>query len=527
MEPHDPSVASTVGKTGDWEDDRKNRWPRRHPAEAQLLRPPGVRTKLSVLMPVYNECWTVEEIVGRVLDSCDDVELELIIVDDGSSDGSWEEIQSLAERDNRIRAFRHPQNLGKGAAIRTAIEHMTGDVAVVQDADLEYDPREYDRLLGPILEAKAEAVFGSRFAGHPRRVLLFWHSLANHLLTTLSNMLNDTNLTDMETCYKMIRADVLKQLRLGSNSFTIEPETACRLAQWGARIYEVPISYSGRTYLEGKKIGAWDAVKCLWQMVYTRFFDTRFTYHSGFYILKSVSRAQRYNRWILRHCREYLGSRILEAGAGIGNLSCLLLDRQRLVAVEQNPMYVARLIDRFGYRKNVRVVHGDLTCQEDFDKWKDERLDTVFCSNVLEHLESDEQVLRRFYDTLVPGGYCVITVPAGMWLYTPLDRELGHCRRYEPDELREKMERAGFEVVLTRRFCKFGALGWWVSGRILRKRHLSPRQMIWFDRLLPLTRLADYVLPNPGMSLIAVGRRPKDHAGGHLNSKCSDERSNP
>jgi len=474
--------------------------------------PVGQRTatfrKLSVLMPLYNERWTVAEIISRVLAVPLELDLEIVVVDDGSTDGSWEEVQQLAAKEPRLRLFRHQRNRGKGAAVRTAIEHMTGDVAVVQDADLEYDPHDYFRLLEPILQEKAEAVFGSRFAGYPRRVLFFWHSLANGLITLLANMLNDTNLTDLETCYKMVRADVLRQLRLRSDSFTIEPELTCRLAQWGARIYEVPVSYSGRTYAEGKKIGALDGLRAVGEILRCRLLDTRFTHHSGFYVLRSVSRARRYNRWLLRQCARYVGSRVLEAGAGIGNLSCLLLDRQRLILADYDPTYVARLRDRFGARRNVRVVQADLSRPDDFALWEDEHLDTVFCSNVLEHLEPDGQVLQGFYDALVPQGHCVIVVPAGQWLYTGLDRQLGHYRRYSVRELRAKMEAAGFEVVFCRSFCKLGALAWWVSGRILRKRHLSPRQMIWFDRLLGLIMPLDRCLPFPGMSLMMVGRRP-------------------
>jgi len=466
-------------------------------------------SKLSVLMPLYNERWTVAKIIARVLDAPLDLDLEIIVVDDFSTDGSWEEVRELAEKDSRIRVFRHPQNRGKGAAVRTAIEHMTGDVAVVQDADLEYDPRDYRQLLDPILKGRAEAVFGSRFAGYSRRVLFFWHSMANGLITLFANMLNDTNLTDLETCYKMVRADVLKQLRLRSDTFTFEPELTCRLAQWGARIYEVPISYCGRTYAEGKKIRARDGMKALWEIVRCRFFDTRFTHHDGFHILKAVSRARRYNRWILRQCADYLGSRVFEAGAGIGNLSCLLLDRERLILADRDPTYVAQLRDRFGQRKNVRVVEADLTKSEDLAFLEEEQIDTVFCSNVLEHLQTDVQVLHDFHDALIPGGHGIVVVPSGKWLYTGLDAQLGHYRRYEVEELREKMEAAGFDVVYSKRFCKLGAIAWWVSGRIFQKRHLSPRQMIWFDRLLRVTMLLDHCLPVPGMSLMMIGRRKR------------------
>ena len=476
-------------------------------AAAIELPPKTTFRKLSVLMPIYNERWTLPKIVARVLSSPVPLEIELIAVDDASTDGSGEVIEQLAAAEPRIRVFRHAKNYGKGAAIRTAIEHLTGDVAVAQDADLEYDPTDYPALLRPILEDNADAVFGSRFRGHTCRVLFFWHSLLNKALTLCSNMLNDLTLTDMETCYKMVRTDVLKQLRLSSNTFTIEPELTCRLAQWGARIYEVPVSYFGRTYQEGKKIRAVDGLKAIWAMFRAKFFDTQFTGHSGYYILSSVAKARNYNRWLVRQVAGFLGQRILEAGCGIGNLSSMLLDRRRLVLVDNEPMYAAALKRQFGSRTNVRVDQADLGEPGIHERWKDEQLDTIFCSNVLEHIESDDRVLDSFHQTLTSGGHCVVVVPAGAWLYSGMDRELGHHRRYTQRQLHDKMTAAGFDVVFTRQFCRFGSIGWAVSGRLLGRRHLSPRQMIWFDRLWPITKLLDRVLPVPGMSLVMVGRK--------------------
>jgi glycosyltransferase involved in cell wall biosynthesis len=222
-------------------------------------------------MPIYNERQTLEKIVHRVFTSPINLEIEIVAVDDASTDGSWELLQQLSNADPRLRVIRQPHNCGKGAAIRTAIQHMTGDVAVVQDADLEYDPHEYPLLLQPIIDDKADAVYGSRFIGQTRHVISFWHSLINRLLTLLSNMLNDLNLTDMETCYKMVRADILKQLPLTSSSFTFEPELTCRLAQCRARIYEVPISYFARTYQEGKKIHAKDGLLAIWAILHSKF----------------------------------------------------------------------------------------------------------------------------------------------------------------------------------------------------------------------------------------------------------------
>jgi glycosyltransferase involved in cell wall biosynthesis len=225
-------------------------------------------SKLSVLMPVYNEARTVESIVARVLAAPVDLEIEIVAVDDGSQDRSLEVLRKLAARDERIKVFAHDRNQGKGRAIRTGIEHMTGDIAIVQDSDLEYDPREYPRIIKPILEDHADAVYGSRFASSPeRRVLFYWHSLGNKLLTTVSNMANDLNLTDMETCYKVMTRPFADRLDLQSKDFGIEPEITQKMAAMRARIYEIPISYNGRTYEEGKKLGLKDAFKAVYTIL--------------------------------------------------------------------------------------------------------------------------------------------------------------------------------------------------------------------------------------------------------------------
>ena len=222
---------------------------------------PWDRVVLTVVIPVYNEIKTVESLLERVREV--PLRLEVVVVDDGSTDGTRDLLPRL-EGALIDKLVMHEQNAGKGAALRTGFAHATGDVVVVQDADLEYDPRELPMLLRPILSGKADAVYGSRFLGGPHRVLFFWHSVGNRVLTLLSNMFTDVNLTDMETCYKMVRRELLQSLPLSADRFGIEPELTARLAQSGARIFEMPISYDGRSYDEGKKIGWKDGVSALW-----------------------------------------------------------------------------------------------------------------------------------------------------------------------------------------------------------------------------------------------------------------------
>ena len=227
--------------------------------------------KLSVLMPVYNERATVAHAVARVREL--PLEMEIICVDDCSTDGTRMELERLLASGQIDHLVVHEINRGKGFGIRSALAQATGDVVVVQDADLEYDPADILKLMGPVQDGRADAVFGSRFRGEVSRVLYYWHSVGNGLLTMLSNMVTNLNLSDMETCYKLVRTDLMRSLPLTSDRFGFEPELTARLAQSKARIYEVPISYSGRTYAEGKKIRWTDGVAALWHIVRFNFFS--------------------------------------------------------------------------------------------------------------------------------------------------------------------------------------------------------------------------------------------------------------
>ncbi len=227
--------------------------------------------KISVIIPVYNEALTIKEIIFRVQNV--DLEKEIIVVDDHSTDGTSAQLKDINEQYENVQILTHDRNRGKGAALRTGFAAAGGDIIIIQDADLEYNPQEYKVLLGPILDGRADVVYGSRFLGGPHRVLFFWHYVGNKFLTLLADVFSNLNLSDMETCYKVFKKKVLNEINLRSNRFGFEPEFTMKVAKKGFRVYEVPISYSGRTYEEGKKIDWKDGLKAVFAILWFRFFD--------------------------------------------------------------------------------------------------------------------------------------------------------------------------------------------------------------------------------------------------------------
>jgi glycosyltransferase involved in cell wall biosynthesis len=483
------------------------------PRTRSYIAPVREPVTLSVIVPVYEERVTTRKLLERL--HAVPIRKEIIIVDDGSADGTADVIRQFAATHpdtdtNRVRTFFHERNRGKGAALRTGIAQVTGDITIFQDADLEYSPEEYPQLIAPIVSGEAEVVYGSRFLGTPRRVLLFRHTLGNRLLTFLSNLCTDLNLTDMETCYKAFRTDVLRRLHLVSDRFDIEPEITAKIARLGCRIYEVPISYHGREYWEGKKINWRDGFVAAWTIfkyaVVARYSYVRESTEPGFKTLDRLRHARRYNDWVWSRLSPYIGDRVLEIGCGVGNFTRFLRNRDRVVATDNNAHYLAAVRRSLDHFDNVDVRHVDWE-DPNLDGLCAERFDTILCLNVLEHIQNDEAALGTFAALLQPRGRLVLQVPAMKWLHGEIDRNIGHVRRYERDELAARLRAHGFDIEELTYFNLPGLVAWYVNSVLLQRRTVPGLQARGANLLVPWLRLEQRFRLRHGMALIAVARK--------------------
>jgi glycosyltransferase involved in cell wall biosynthesis len=480
-------------------------------------------TTLSVIVPAYNEQYLVGESLSRLLvlgESSLLQQIKVIVVDDASTDHTAEalaEFRLYVERHPHPKFewvwLRHEQNSGKGAGIRTALMHVDTELVVIHDADLEYHPNDLPQMVELFLFEDADAVFGSRFMpGGYKRALFFRHSLGNKFLTFLCDVVCDLNLTDMETCYKMVRARLLKSIPLESATFDVEPELAIKLAKRGARIFEVPISYSGRTYHEGKKINWKDGVRALWAIFRYAISDNLYVEDErGGEILERLNRAPRFTRWMADTIRPYVGQRVLEIGAGIGNMSVHLMPRSVYWATDVKSEYLDYLETMQTTRPYMRVGYTNAMEPDSFPAR--ESFDTVVCLNVVEHIEDDVGALRNVWNVLEPGGRAVILVPNGPNLYGSLDKVLGHCRRYTTEQLVAVSQEAGFHVEEVLKFNRPGVPAWWLNGKILKRETFGLGQIRLLNVLTPLFRLIDPMIPLPPLSIIAILRKQEDSAG--------------
>jgi len=473
------------------------------------------KLSLSVIVPVYNEQYLVETSLKRlaVLENCPDLgRVRVIVVNDASKDGTAMALErfrnNLDQSDlNKFEwiFLEHTKNQGKGAAIRTAIAHIDTDLVVIHDADLEYHPGDIAKMVPLFVNEDADAVFGSRFLSSDfRRVLLFRHSLGNQLITLLTNIVTDLNLSDIETCYKMVRADIFKGIPWESDRFGIEPEITVKLAKRKARIFEIPIRYSGRTYAEGKKITWKDGVRALGALVKYGISDKVYVADAyGSEILARLNRAPRFTRWMADTIRPYVGDRVLEIGAGIGNLTTNLVPRAKYHASDINPHYLDRLETLKQARPYLQVHYTDASAAETYPA---EQFDTVICMNVVEHIENDVEALSNIRRSLDKDGRAIVLVPNGPRLFGSLDKVLGHYRRYTREQLVQACQDAGFTVEKVLKFNRIGTPGWWLNGRILKKKTFGFWQIKLLNFLIPFIRPIDRFLPFPHLSWIIILR---------------------
>ncbi len=463
---------------------------------------------LSILIPVYNEKYLIRALIDKVLAAPlpASMQREIIIVDDFSTDGTWDILTEIVSNNPKIKLFRNEKNQGKGASIAFAIQKATGDIAVFQDADLEYDPNEYIELLAPILKGVADVVYGTRFStGRPRRVLFFHHSLGNKLLTFVSNFFTGLNLTDMEVCYKVFKMQLLKSIPIRAKRFGIEPEITAKVAKRGFRVYEVPVSYFGRTYSEGKKINWKDGVEAFFIILKYWLIDDLYVEKDANTLFR-FSHTHRFNKWMAQVIAPYIGDRVLEIGSGIGNITQPLLPRERYICSDIDPLHIHTLKNTFYGRPNVRIIQMDIAGKID-PSLKDEKINSVICLNVLEHIKNDKHALENINKVLVKGGRLILLVPHLQSLFSTLDEIVKHERRYSEKDLRKIVAESGFKIERVFQFNRVSTPGWVLNGKILKRRTFSMFQLKVYDTLVWFFKLIDRFLPWPGQSIICVARK--------------------
>ena len=423
-----------------------------------------------------------------------------MVVDDYSTDGTREVLQKLQGRSS-LKVHFNQKNQGKGACLHTGFGMAAGEIIIIQDADLEYYPDEYPQMIELIASGKADVVYGSRFLGQ-HRAFKYTHYLKNRALTFLTNVLYNTTLTDMETCYKAFRRGVLDGMTLKAKRFGFEPEFTARVVQRKFRLYETPISYAGRSQAEGKKI-TWKAgIKALYWLLRCKFEHLDINRQTR----ARMALIPKYSRWLFQNIKPQLGQRVLELNAGAGDITQNLLGRELVVATDPDEENVHTLRSRFVQGPRVRIMRFD-PAKPPSEVLRRMRFDTIICYNTLEKIEDDSGALRHFSDLLEPGGKLLLMVPAHKTLFGPMDKALGRLRRYRRAELAAKLAATGMEIETPRFYNAVGVFGWFINSTILRRKILPSLQLRLFNLFSRLFRAERVLAPPFGLTLMAVARK--------------------
>ncbi len=467
------------------------------------------RPILTIIVPVYNEAKTLRKLINKV----DEVEIDkqIIIVDDGSTDGSTKFIENIKTKSPLIKLFlKH--NQGKGNAIRMGLQRAQGHFTVIQDADLEYTPKDLEVLIQPLLSKKTNVVYGSRFKLAKKGIYSsFVFFIGGQIVNFLANFLYGIHITDEPTCYKLINTKLLKSLNLQCARFEFCPEVTAKLALKHEKILELPISYSPRHFGEGKKISWKDGLIAIFTLIKYRFQKQEFTTKHMIFGLESLSRADNYNQWILDQFRNDLKGHILEIGSGLGTFTKILLPfSTKITALEIDPNYYKTFLKRFKNHSKVDFQATDISSAS-IKATSFKKVNTAIMVNVLEHIEDHEQVISNISKVLSPKGRLIIFVPAIPQLYSAWDASVGHYRRYTKEDLFQLCKKNDLKINKLYYFNFVGAFGWYLNkiiGTTPRSQQFGG-QVVLYDRLfVPVVSVLErYVKPPFGQSLVLVAEK--------------------
>jgi glycosyltransferase involved in cell wall biosynthesis len=463
---------------------------------------------ISVIIPVFNERPFIRESVLKVKKAAEKAGLntEIIVVDDASTDGTIEEIDQLKKKHKEIKLFRQPENMGKGAALQRGIKEATGEFILFQDADLEYNPDDILPLLKPLLEGQADVVYGSRFTISPaRKILNFHHQAGNQFLTLLSNLATGLNLTDMETGYKAFRADILKTLPLRSKRFGIEPEITAKIAKRHCTIYEVPISYNGRSYGEGKKITWRDGLAAIYTIIKYWLIDDCYNKEQIAETYNDLERTHHAQEQLILRLIPFFGDRLLEIGSGIGSISRVLPIREEVTLSDWRDEYLDYLNKGFSGKKRTRIIKLDFNDNSEINANK-EKFDSVLFLHKLQFCENEDLALQNLGKLLQNKGRLLLSVP-NIVNFSQYEQKLGYRRRYDIKTLEQLLEQNGFKILHSFSANLPARIIW---QQVILKKSYSNLPLLWAkisDSLVKRTSFLESYFKTEGLSLVCIAEK--------------------